>query len=352
MPVSGNDETAVKSHAGQSSLNIAEKAVHLSSSPAREVQSLPAMENDSLQKEHDSLSQESTPSSASVAGSSCLSDKNKKVCPRIHGERSTQCKMDDVQSNADTANICADRLNWDLNTTMDTWEDSVSDVVVDQVTADGPHMVGVTHDVEPLKLTGMVGTGVATEKNIVESECRSSFSKISSQSGQQYNSEDSLHLRLSPSFHSFNSQEPSSSSANKDSQTAIPNISFPRGLLSAGNTVNPITIKSEPFDDSLKHDSSRTKANPTVQLDFRAVSVKCELVEKFAQDTIKALNFSTEKPVDATPMKSEPFHEGSSETPKTTMGCHTNQISRCHMVRIPEDNPLVQQMNAFYKVRT
>ncbi|KAF2321067.1 hypothetical protein GH714_033475 [Hevea brasiliensis] len=425
------------------------------SSPAHEVQSLPAMENDSLQKEHDSLSQESTPSSASVAGSSCLSDKNKNSLPEdskmlpesivqtntinhsrvkieephhtvrsdslakldnveklvaaeksanilvkleetelnlvpnkvpaLHvnkeifnqqiaegkckeksivsgnpefslglkehglcaledqrhdgnscnhenvepvslnlslsnGERSTQCKMDDVQSNADTANICADRLNWDLNTTMDTWEDSVSDVVVDQVTADGPHMVGVTHDVEPLKLTGMVGTGVATEKNIVESECRSSFSKISSQSGQQYNSEDSLHLRLSPSFHSFNSQEPSSSSANKDSQTAIPNISFPRGLLSAGNTVNPRTIKSEPFDDSLKHDSSRTKANPTVQLDFRAVSVKCELVEKFAQDTIKALNFSTEKPVDATPMKSEPFHEGSSETPKTTNG--------------------------------
>ncbi|KAF2318643.1 hypothetical protein GH714_009521 [Hevea brasiliensis] len=440
MPVSGNEETAVKSLGGQSSLNIAgvpmkkrrfiwppsptpeeqsslpvendsrertyrieepsaalsdslakfdddemlvaaEKSANIMTgvkplggvpvkkrrfilppSPARDVQTLPAVGNDSLQKEHGNLSQESAPSSACVAGSSCLSDENKNFLPednkmvpesimlnntinhsRVkieephhtmhpdslaklddaeklvaaekstnildyhryalegqshdenscnHGnvepvslnlslsnsERSTQYKMDDVQSNTDSANICADRSNWDLNTTMDTWEDSVSDIAVGQVTAEGS-------------------------------------------GSHMHNSEDSLHLRLSPSFLSFSSQKPSSSCANKDSQTAIPNISFPRGLLSAGNTVNSRTIKSEPFDDnSLKQDSSGTKANPTVPLGFRPVSVKCELVEKLAQDPLKALNFSTVKPVDAKSMKSEPFHEGNSETPKTVDG--------------------------------
>ncbi|KAJ9160005.1 hypothetical protein P3X46_025447 [Hevea brasiliensis] len=452
---SANIMTGVKPLGG---VPVKKRRFILPPSPARDVQTLPAVGNDSLQKEHGNLSQESAPSSACVAGSSCLSDENKNFLPednkmvpesimlnntinhsRVkieephhtmhpdslaklddaeklvaaekstnilvksaetelnlvpntapafyvnkeifnhqiaegkckekstvsgnpefslglkdyhryalegqshdenscnHGnvepvslnlslsnsERSTQYKMDDVQSNTDSANICADRSNWDLNTTMDTWEDSVSDIAVGQVTAEGSgsHMVGVLRDLEPSKLTGIVGTGVSTEKQIIESECRSSCSKISSQSGQQHNSEDSLHLRLIPSFLSFSSQKPSSSCANKDSQTAIPNISFPRGLLSAGNTVNSRTIKSEPFDDnSLKQDSSGTKANPTVPLGFRPVSVKCELVEKLAQDPLKALNFSTVKPVDAKSMKSEPFHEGNSETPKTVDG--------------------------------
>ncbi|KAG8645158.1 hypothetical protein MANES_10G039300v8 [Manihot esculenta] len=419
-------------------------------SPAPEVQSLPVLENDSLQKEHGRLSQEPAISSASVAQSSCLSGENKNLLPednkmvpesivqtntinhsRVkieeplhtiqsesldkldnaeklvaseksasilvksgetelnlatnkapalfvdkvkcdqqiaegkckdkptfsgnpelaldlkdgplcaledrshdgnscnHGnvepvslnlslsndERSTHYKMDDVQPNTVSANVCADRSNWDLNTTMDTWEDSVSGEV-GEVTADGLQTVGVKHHIEPLILTGTVGTGVATEKEIVESDLRSNFSRISSQSGQQYNSEDSLHLRLSPSFLSFNNQEPSISSTNGDSQTGI-NISLPRGFLSAGNTVNSRTIKSEPFDDNLKRDSSRTEANLTVPLDSRAVPVKSELVEKFAQEAHEALNFSTVLQVDAKSMKSESFDEGNSEKPNT-----------------------------------
>ncbi|KAG8645156.1 uncharacterized protein LOC110624789 [Manihot esculenta] len=235
-----------------------------------------------------------------------------------NGERTAHCKIDDVQSNIDSANICANRSNWDLNTTMDTWEGSVGDVAVGQVTADGSRMVGVTHHIEPLT-TGTVGTGVATEIQIVESECMSSSSKISSQSGQLYNSDDSLHLRLSPSFLSFKNQEPSISSANIDSQAGI-SISSPRGLLSAGNTVISKTIKSEPLDDNLKNDSGRTKVNLAVPLDFRAVLVKSELVEKFAQEAHKALNFSTVKPVDAKSMKSEPFYDVDLETRKTMEG--------------------------------
>lgn len=234
-------------------------------------------------------------------------------------EKITQHKMDDVQSNIDSASICADRSNWDLNTTMDTWEATVSDEAAGQVSADVSNIVGVTHDLKPLISTGEVGTGINTEKQLLEeSECRSSFARISSQPSPLYNSEDSLNLCLSPSFLSFNSQEPSSLSADKDSHSAIPNISFPRGL-SGGSTVTG-TIKSEPFDENLKHDSSRSKANPTVSLDFRAVSVKHELVEKVPQDTLKSSNLSAVRSVDAKLMKSEPFHEGNPETLKTRDG--------------------------------
>ncbi|KAF2318625.1 hypothetical protein GH714_009445 [Hevea brasiliensis] len=357
---SANFLTGVKPLGG---VPVKKRRFILPPSPARDVQTLPAVGNDSLQKEHDSLAklddaeklvaaEKSTnilvksaetelnlvPNTApafyvnkeifnhQIAEGKCKEKSTVSGNPEFslglkdyhryalegqshdenscnHGnvepvslnlslsnsERSTQYKMDDVQSNTDSANICADRSNWDLNTTMDTWEDSVSDIAVGQVTAEGSgsHMVGVLRDLEPSKLTGIVGTSVSTEKKLLRSE-------------------------------------PSSSCANKDSQTAIPNISFPRGLLSSGNTVNSRTIKSEPFDDnSLKQDSSGTKANPTVPLGFRPVSVKCELVEKLAQDPLKALNFSTVKPVDAKSMKSEPFHEGQDITGQPT--CSTNK---------------------------
>ncbi|XP_012073435.1 uncharacterized protein LOC105635045 isoform X2 [Jatropha curcas] len=237
---------------------------------------------------------------------------------------STQLNMDDVQSNtnsANSANICADRSNWDLNTTMDTWVACESDEAACQVTADGSSMISVTDDRKPLVSTGMVGTSIGTEKQLLEErEFRSNFPGISSQSGQHYNSEDSLHLRLSSSFLSFNCQVSSSLSVNKDLHNAVRDISFSRVLLPGGNTVdvaNSRTIKSEPFDESLKHDSSRTKSYSTVPLDLRAVSVKHELVDKSSQEASELSYLSAVKSVDSKAMKSEPFHEVNLEALKT-----------------------------------
>eukprot|EP00257_Ricinus_communis_P019397 XP_015578382.1 uncharacterized protein LOC8264176 [Ricinus communis] len=233
-----------------------------------------------------------------------------------NSERNSQLELDDVQSNTDSSKIFADRSNWDLNTTMDTWEASVGEEAAGQVTAGGSKKVGVTHDIKPLMSTGMVGASIASEKQLFkESESRTSFARASSQSVETSNSEDRLHLRLSPSFLSFNSQTSSSSSANLDSTSAVPNISLSRGLLSGGKTVNPRIVKSEPFDESHRPDSIGAKANSMVPLDFRAVSVKSELLEKVAQEAPSA-----GKSRDAKSMKSEPFHEGNPEKLKNMYG--------------------------------
>ncbi|CAK7325583.1 unnamed protein product [Dovyalis caffra] len=228
------------------------------------------------------------------------------------GETGVQYKMDHILAK-DSTNLCANRSNWDLNTTMDTWDGSTSDEHVAQVTADGWNRVGVTRDIS----TGIVGTGIAKEKQLLDdSERRSSLPQTSSECAKEYASEDSLHLRLSPSFPSFNlRQEPSSSSANKESRV-LPNISLPGGLLSAGNftMVNSRTIKSEPFDGSVKHDPRGAKVSP---IDF---FVKRELVEKGSPEASKSAVFGSVKLVGQGFIKPEPFPVGIPETWRTLEG--------------------------------
>ncbi|KAJ6900508.1 hypothetical protein NC652_026574 [Populus alba x Populus x berolinensis] len=228
------------------------------------------------------------------------------------GETGIQHKMYNILA-TDSTDLRTNRSNWDLNTTADTWDGSTSDEHAAQVTADAWNRVGVIHDIT----TGIIGTGIAKERQLLDgSECRLSFPQTFSECAKECTSEDSLHLRLSPSFPSFNlSKESSSSSANKESQV-IPNISLPGVLLSAGNAtmVNSRTIKSEPFDESLKHDLGGAKVNP---FDF---FVKRELVEKGSPETAKSSAFVSLKLAGQGFIKPEPFPDGKPEIPRMIEG--------------------------------
>ncbi|KAJ6901990.1 hypothetical protein NC651_019701 [Populus alba x Populus x berolinensis] len=227
------------------------------------------------------------------------------------GETGVLHKMDNILA-TDSTDVFANRSNWDLNTTMDTWDGSSSYEHAAQETADGWNRVGVKCD----STTGIVGTGMSNGKQLLDSsECKSSFPQTFSGCAK-YTSEDSLHLRLSPSFPSFNlSQEHSSSSANKES-CIIPNISLPGSLLSAGNATvaNCRSIKSEPFDGSPKHDFRGAKVNP---FDF---FVKRELVEKGSLEASKSSASGSLKLVGHGFIKPEPFHDGKPETPRMVGG--------------------------------
>ncbi|WCJ19444.1 hypothetical protein M5689_001736 [Euphorbia peplus] len=230
------------------------------------------------------------------------------------GERNSQFKMDQVQSNSGCGNLLADRSNWDLNTTMDAWEASVHDGAAGEVVPEGSNIVDTINDAKPLMSLGVASTSIATEKQLFdESEYRTSLTRTLPETSQQYSSEDSLHLRLSPYFPLFNRQESSDLSANKSSSTAIPNISSPKELLSGSQTVNSRTIKSEPVEVSAKKGSSGSEANSMLLLGFRAVSVKSEYVEKLAQEAAKLPNSSPRQS-----LKSEPRRGDNLETLKTT----------------------------------
>ncbi|KAJ6717788.1 hypothetical protein OIU79_005845 [Salix purpurea] len=446
MPVSGNEETGVKPIAQQSSLNIAgvpikKRRFIWPPSPPQEEQSLPLVENDSVQKEPDGTFVVSTPSCASVAASSdlcnpcensvpeenknrldsiaqmnianCLgvkveelnqtiqsdalvefgkeeklvvAEKSGKVqlisaknalniedskSKEIHslqmsegkcksetlivsetsqfsiglkehdvlssecysnvgsqnhenvgavslnlslskGETCVQHKTNNILA-TDSTDVQANRSNWDLNATVDTWDGSANDEHAGQVTADAWNRAGVINDIT----TGIIRPAIAKQRQLFDgSECRSSFPQTPSEFAKEYTSEDSLHLRLSPSFPLFNlCKESSSSSANKESQV-IPNIILPGVLLSAGNATmaNSRTIKSEPFDVGLKHGLRGAKVNP-----FDLV-VKRELVEKGSPEALKSPAFVSLKFADQGFIKSEPFPDGKPEIPRIIEG--------------------------------
>ncbi|KAJ6311627.1 hypothetical protein OIU77_013391 [Salix suchowensis] len=447
MPVSGNEETGVKPIAQQSSLNIAgvpikKRRFIWPPSPPQEEQSLPLVENDSVQKEPDGTFVVSTPSCASVAASSdlcnpcensvpeenknrldsiaqmnianCLgvkveelnqtiqsdalvefgkeeklvvAEKSGKVQlisaknalniedskgKEIHslqmsegkcksetlivsetsqfsiglkehdvlssecysnvgsqnhenvgavslnlslskGETCVQHKTNNILA-TDSTDVQANRSNWDLNATVDTtWDGSANDEHAGQVTADAWNRAGVINDIT----TGIIRPAIAKQRQLFDgSECRSSFPQTPSEFAKEYTSEDSLHLRLSPSFPLFNlCNESSSSSANKESQV-IPNIILPGVLLSVGNATmaNSRTIKSEPFDVGLKHGLRGAKVNP-----FDLV-VKRELVEKGSPEALKSPAFVSLKFVDQGFIKSEPFPDGKPEIPRIIEG--------------------------------
>ncbi|KAG5239774.1 Pax [Salix suchowensis] len=212
------------------------------------------------------------------------------------GETGVLQKRDNILA-TDSTDVFANRLNWDLNTIMDTWDGSSSDEHAAQVTADGWNSFGVKCDIT----TEIVGTGIVNERQLLDGiGCKSSFPQTFSVCAKEYRSEDSLHLRLRPSFPSFNSSHEhfSSSAANKES-CIVPKISLAGSLLSAGNATmaNSRSIKSEPFDGS-----------PNM------------ILEELNPEASKSSAFGSLKLVGHGVIKPEPFHDGKPETPGTVGG--------------------------------
>ncbi|KAF5467206.1 hypothetical protein F2P56_017056 [Juglans regia] len=219
---------------------------------------------------------------------------------------SIQWKKDDVELN-NGVQLCANRANWDLNVLMDAWQCSASDAAADQVSIDDFNPADRTHDIKPfICSTGMIGPASSSEHNSV-SENRANFDISSKLSGQQNEIVDSLHLGLSPtSFQSQVSQEPSCLSAKEDFGRVFPNMSLPRLEASTSNLdrVNHRTVKSEPFDESMKLDNIGTKGYSMGLLNSR--TLKHELVDC---SLAKSSNISALKLGGPESIKTEPVHE-------------------------------------------
>ncbi|KAK1572351.1 hypothetical protein Q3G72_031266 [Acer saccharum] len=225
------------------------------------------------------------------------------------GESSNQGKTDDVEAN---------RSNWDLNTTMDSWDGTVNDEPVGQVTH-GFNRIGEIQDIKPLICSvGMVGNVVTSEEQVLkENKCRSNDTLSPNLLGKPCNSNDNLHLVLSPPFLlSGLSQEPSKSSAITRSSSVMTNTRLSKAFVLTGNlnNVNIRNVKSEPIDESTKHDFKGVKAVPKGLLGTRVV--KCESIDRCNPETLKLSNFSTPKLVDPRSVKPEPVHERIQESLK------------------------------------
>ncbi|XP_038690360.1 uncharacterized protein LOC119989114 [Tripterygium wilfordii] len=226
-------------------------------------------------------------------------------------------KGDAIQSNRKGPNLHANRSDWDLNTAIDSWGNSVSGAAEGQPPADRLSTGDGDLIKKPFICSPMVVPGETAEKQILEeSEDRSSFAKSSSLCAQKYIPEDPLHLRLSPSCIPFNAgKEPSCSSVEVDSARVLPSISMLRGLSASNlNMINSSSVKTEPSEDSIKHGLAEAKTNLMGLPDF---NVKPELNEKISGDVLKSSNSCTLRLVDQRSIKSEPFLGTNAETMKT-----------------------------------
>ncbi|KAM1028593.1 hypothetical protein ACFX2A_042217 [Malus domestica] len=227
---------------------------------------------------------------------------------------SSQCESSGKGLSSLGADMSECRANWDLNTPMDAWTDTVIDssISFDESNATGG----------PDCKTGLVGAGVNKEKlSIVEIQNRANETD-SSTLANQYKSNDSLLLRLSsPSLQSNQCQNPSSSSSRMDLHRVISAINSHRlsGPIRNLNLGNYKTVKSEPFDEGVKLDVNVSKPSNTGLVDCSR-AVKCGVVEQGNLGAVKSSNTSTQKSVDPRPIKSEPTHVDTRETIKSIEG--------------------------------
>ncbi|KAM1053732.1 hypothetical protein ACFX2I_001145 [Malus domestica] len=234
---------------------------------------------------------------------------------------SSQCDSSGKGLNSLGADMSACRANWDLNTPMDAWTDTVSDSSVFFYGSNATGGVNCT--------TGLVGAGVNKEKlSIVQTQNRGNEPVLSTLANQ-YKPNDSLLLRLSSSCSQLNQcQNPSSSSSKLDLHRVISATNVPRlfGPIRNLNLGNHKTVKSEPFDEGVKLDVNVSKLDVNVSkpsntgLVDSSRAVKCGVVEQGNLGAVKSSNTSTRHSVDARPIKSEPTHVDPQETIKSIEG--------------------------------
>ncbi|XP_050385655.1 uncharacterized protein LOC126802139 [Argentina anserina] len=203
---------------------------------------------------------------------------------------SSQCKSKDKDLKIHGAQMQACRANWDLNTPMDAWENSVNDAVV------SVDAIGVAH------AASMIEGGLSSEKQSnAENHKRTNLTMLSKLGSQQCESSGSLLLRLS-SCSPTNMCHITSSSIGFGLDERVSAANFPRvaGPTSNLNLGSYRTVKPEPFD-------GRVKQEPSSMGPFDAVAGKSS-------------NVSTQKFVDPRSIKSEPVIELSQEMSKSNKG--------------------------------
>ncbi|XP_056164736.1 uncharacterized protein LOC115673184 [Syzygium oleosum] len=199
-----------------------------------------------------------------------------------------------------SSDACANRSNWDLNTTMDAWEDSAGDSVC--VGADsvygGLNATAGNYEMKPSSQS----TGKSLEQKSLGSKCKGSALSMSSRAiGDNYISENSLSLGLQPSFLQPNLfQEPLSSAS------IYTGVNYTQMSVSTckPNVVAPLIVKSEPVDGSVKQSFGVVKT-----VDNR--TVKCESSDaQFSEVRESPICTTLQTTVNSRSIKAEPGCEG------------------------------------------
>ncbi|KAG5075993.1 hypothetical protein JHK84_057224 [Glycine max] len=226
---------------------------------------------------------------------------------------STHSLNTDAKTDSDTTCVQSNRANWDLNTTMDAWEESGTEAGLVKTSIDGLKITDGSLDEKQLVCsTGMtLPTSVVSVKPMCEESHKEAFTFPSGPCGQQFKFLDSSILSLTP-IQKY-TEEPSRLSVKLNSGSAIPNVSLSSLASTVGdaNTSSFRLVKPEPFDESSKKDLKEANASPVGSLD--SVAVKQELVQPSTANSSKLSNVSNLMKVDAASVKLEPNHEGSQE---------------------------------------
>ncbi|XP_039038226.1 uncharacterized protein LOC120175737 isoform X1 [Hibiscus syriacus] len=214
-----------------------------------------------------------------------------------------ELRTTEVHPNTKGANMLANRTNWDLNTTMDSWEGPGGDNGTSKMTN---HM----DDMKPVICSaGMAAASMPAQQQMREEiERRAKIEMLPVPSSQQYRSEDSLCLGLTtPHLHLRPDEILSGSSAK------VANISSPRKPVPAckSNMVNYKPVKSEPHDESTRGASAGI-SKPTVLSNI--TQVKSEKNEKLSSETLKSSTLSTLNSVDSVSVKPEPVCESNKKS--------------------------------------
>lgn len=229
-------------------------------------------------------------------------------------ECSTPSLNTDAKTYRDTARVHSSRANWDLNTTMDAWEE-------------GADSSSVKTSTGGLNIARMKTTPPSTVsvKQPCEKSRNKSFVTPSGLYGQQYKRVDP---RLSSYLQNKYLEESSRTSVKLNSSSATPPVTFPSVAATAGdaNTSSFRLVKPEPNDGNLKKDLKETNTLPSGSFD--TVAIKQEFIQHSIVNPSKSSNVSNLKLVDPTIIKSEAGHEVNQERSKTTESTTIGQLGK------------------------
>ncbi|XP_019428108.1 PREDICTED: uncharacterized protein LOC109336150 isoform X2 [Lupinus angustifolius] len=256
-------------------------------------------ENDSFPKENSSTSQGLTLSTSSSGNS----DTNEHLLPSIAklGIVQSSPKIEkvepvslelslskekggthslniDVKTTSDIAPVQSNRANWDLNTTMDAWEEPGTSSSSVKTYIDRKKVVESVVDEKQFMRSSRIVTptgDMSLKQTVCEESKKKAFVVSPGLYGQHYERIDPHNLCLNSYLPKY-AHEPSRLSVKLDSgtaiPTAIPSVTLSSVVPSAGD-VNTCfrLVKSEPFDDNSNRGLKEANVCPVGSLDSDAL---------------------------------------------------------------------------------
>ncbi|KAK7357996.1 hypothetical protein VNO80_17294 [Phaseolus coccineus] len=215
----------------------------------------------------------------------------------------------DAKTDGDKTPVHSNRANWDLNTTMDAWEESGTEAGLVKTCVDG---LKITENSVVEKQLMTRPTNLLSVKPTCEERQKKDFTFSSGLCGPQFRFVDSSNLSLSPFLQKY-TEEPSKLSVKLNSGSSIPKVSLSSvaSIACDANSSSFRLVKPEPFDENLKKDLKEANTSRSGSLD--SVTVKQELIQPLVVKSSKMSNVSNLMKADAVSVKQEQDHTGNQE---------------------------------------